>query len=177
MTRRITSATRYQSIRTMTRVITLWTPPILRSVNMLPTHIAKRNILKYITALMLLVMTLMSSIMDLTVMVDITSAKLMPKLMLKLMPKLLMMDTLKAILMVLSVMTRRTSSVTRSPSHRSTRSARRLCTLTVKKNTNKFITAAMWLVMTHMLNIMDLTVMGDMEGITRLCMDFRKILI
>merc|ERR1719481_1862748 len=99
------------------------------------------------------------------------------------------MDTLKAILMVLSAMTRRTSSVTRSPSHGSarsarrlwtpptSRSARRLCTLTVKKNTNRFITAAMWLVMTHMLNIMDLMAMGDMEGITRLCMDFRKILI
>merc|ERR1711862_1081873 len=87
---------------------------------------------------MLLVMTLMWSIMDLMVMEDITSVKLMLKL--------LMMDTLKDIPMVLSAMTRRTNSVTRSPSHRSTRSARRLwtpptlrsvrrlCTLIVKKN-------------------------------------------
>merc|ERR1711982_249183 len=38
------------------------------------------------------------------------------------------MDTLKDIPMVLSAMTRRTNSATRSPSHRNTRSARRLWT-------------------------------------------------
>merc|ERR1711875_63484 len=143
MTRRTTSATRYQSIRNMTSVNTLWTQPILKSVSMLHTLIVRRNTLRFTTNLMLLVMTLMWSIMDLMVMEDITSVKL------------LLMDTLKDIPMVLSAMTRRTNSATRFPSHRSTRSARRLwtpptlrsvrrlCTLIVKKNTRKFITAAM----------------------------------
>merc|ERR1711875_24387 len=147
MTRRTTSATRYQTIRNMTSVNTLWTQPILKNVSMLHTLIVRRNTLRFSMNLMLLVMTLMWSIMDLMVMEDITSVKLMLKL--------LMVDTLKDIPMVLSAMTRRTNSATRSPSHRSTRSARRLwtpptlrsvrrlCTLIVKKNTRKFITAAM----------------------------------
>merc|ERR1739845_178315 len=146
-TRRTTSATRYQSIRNMTSVNTLWTPPILKSVSMLHTLIVRRNTLRFSIAPMLLVMTLMWSIMNLMVMVDITSVKLMLKL--------LIMDTLKDIPMVQSAMTRRTNSATRSQSHSSTRSARRLltpltlrsvrrlCTLTVKKNTSKFTTAAM----------------------------------
>merc|ERR1711862_637841 len=119
----------------------------IEGVSMLHTLIVRRNTLRFTMNLMLLVMTLMWSIMDLMVMEDITSVKLMLKL--------LMVDTLKDIPMVLSAMTRRTNSATRSPSHRSTRSARRLwtpptlrsvrrlCTLIVKKNTRKFIIAAM----------------------------------
>merc|ERR1711970_1542332 len=147
MTRRTTTATRYQSIRNMTSVNTLWTPPILKSVSMLHTLIVRRSTLRLSIAPMLLVMTLMWSIMNLMVMLDITSVKLMLKL--------LIMDTLKDIPMVQSAMTRRTNIATRSQSHRSTRSARRLLTpptlrsvrrlftLTVKKNTSKFTTAAM----------------------------------
>merc|ERR1711887_434838 len=146
MTRRTTSATRYQSIRNMTSVNILWTPHILKSVSMLHTLIVRRNTLRFSIVPMLLVMTLMWSIMNLMVMVDITSVKLMLTL--------LIMDTLKDIPMVQSAMTRRTNSATRSQSHRSTRSARRLLTpptlrsvrrlftLTVKKNTSKFTTAA-----------------------------------
>merc|ERR1740129_1854429 len=69
-----------------------------------------------------------------------------------------------------SAMTRRTNSATRSPSIKNTKNARklwsvrRLCTLTVRKNTSRFTTAAMLLVMTLMWSTM---VMVDMEGITR----------
>merc|ERR1719430_395282 len=94
MATRTTSATRYQNIRNMTSVNTLWTPPILKSVSMLHTLIVRRYTLRLSIAPMLLVMTLMWSIKDIP--------------------------------MVQSAMTRRTNSATRSPSHRSTRSARRL---------------------------------------------------
>merc|ERR1711942_606082 len=158
MTRRTTSATRYQSIRNMTSVNTLWTQPILKCVSMLHTLIVRRDTLRFTMNLMLLVMTLMWSIMDLMVMEDITSVKLMLKL--------LMMGTLKDIPMVLSAMTRRTNSARRLWTPPTLRSVRRLCTLIVKKNTRKFITAAMLLVMTLMLSIMDIVAM---EVITRLC--------
>merc|ERR1711862_61733 len=62
------------------------TQPILKSVSMLHTLIVRRNTLRFTMNLMLLVMTLMWSIMDLMVMEDITSVKLMLKL--------LMVDTL-----------------------------------------------------------------------------------
>merc|ERR1712106_140418 len=130
-----------------------------------PTLTVKRNTLRFITALMLLDMTLMLSIMahmDMADMAVITSVKL----------RLAMKDTP----LDQSAMTRRTNSATRSPSIKITRNARklwtpptlrsvrRLCTLTVRKNTSRFPTAAMLLVMTLMWSTMG---MVDMEGITR----------
>merc|ERR1711862_190850 len=79
----------------------------IEECGMLHTLIVRRNTLRFTMNLMLLLMTLMWSIMDLMVMEDITSVKLMLKL--------LMVDTLKDIPMVLSAMTRRTNSATRSP--------------------------------------------------------------